>query len=454
MIPLLDVKPPTTGPLGEVTFNFHPGQLQAMNSRKAIVLVLAGVRGGKTSTGPPWLFREMRRKGRGDYLVAAPSLKLLDKAAVPELEHVLGRVLKLGTMTTHPFQFKISREGEGLLWGDYQERPTRIVFGHADDPESLAAMQAKAAWLDEAGQGQFKLSSFEEVRVRLSIDRGRCLLTTTVYNLGWLKQKIYDPWINANKQHPEIDVIRFDSIMNPAFPREEWERARRDLPAWRFNMRHRGFFERPAGLIYDCFDPAKHVWPAFTPGALWPRFAGIDFGGVNTAALFLASELDAGNMPTGRHFLYREYLSGGRTAKEHVAELTRGEPRLPLFVGGAGSEDQWRQEFAAAGLPVLEPPIREVEVGILRCYAAIKSGRLLIMDNLAGLLDELGSYSRELDEAGNPTEKIEAQHSYHRLDAARYLMAHLWRDDAGAWDVTEQDEQKNPMSEAPKGVFL
>jgi hypothetical protein len=34
---------------------------------------------------------------------------------------------------------------------------------------------------------------FEAVLRRLSIHMGRVLLTTTPYDLGWIKQKLYDP---------------------------------------------------------------------------------------------------------------------------------------------------------------------------------------------------------------------------------------------------------------------
>jgi hypothetical protein len=46
-------------------------------------------------------------------------------------------------------------------------------------------------------------------------------------------------------------------------------------------------------------------------------------------------------------------------------------------------------------------------------------------DDLHTLIDDLGSYSREVDELGEPTERIEDKDSWHRLDALRYIMAHL-----------------------------
>lgn len=421
----LDVTKLPGGKTAKLRFNFHDGQKSAMNSKKRIVLILAGARSGKTTSGPPWLFREMKRRGAGDYLVATPTYPILDKAAAPEIDRVFNHTLGLGKIKGKPFSFEVSKEGEGRLWGKYQDRKTRIIFGHADDPDSLEAMTAKAAWLDEAGQGAFKLGSWEAIQRRLAVDQGRVLLTTTPYIWNWLKTKLYDPWMAAKRDHPEIDVFQFDSTWNPAFPPAEYERARRDLPSWKFNMFFRGLFERPAGQIYDCFDEKMMVCPPFSIPVEWPRYLGLDFGGVNTAAVSLAGECGQDGVENGNLVLYREYLKGGRTAKEHAAAWLSDEAKMPFAVGGSKSEDQWRDEFAAAGLPVRNANVKEVEVGIGRVYGAIKRGELKVCSDCEGILEELRCYARELDANGEPTEKIEAKETYHRLDALRYLLSYL-----------------------------
>ena len=386
-------------------------------------MMLAGARSGKTALGPVWLYREMQRRGPGDYLVAAPSYKLIDKAAAPELEHTFGRILKLGTLIKSPFEFRISADGEAKLFGGPQERPSRILFGHADDPDSLEAMTAKAAWADEVGQRRFRLDSWQAIQRRLSVDEGRVLMTTTPYGVGWLKNQIYDPWIASGRNHAEIDVFSFPSTANPAFPPEELERARRDLPPWKFRMFYLGEFDRPAGMIYDVFE-SRHKRPAFVPPGSWQRYLGLDFGGVNTVGVFLARDPTSSN-DSPRFVAYREYHAGGRTAKQHVEHLLKNEPPNIIAFGGAGSEGQWRDEFNAAGLKVHEPPIKEVEVGINRVYSMFANDRLQVCDNLAGLLDDLGTYSRELGPDDQPTEKIEDKETFHYADAARYICAYL-----------------------------
>ncbi len=410
----------------------HAGQGKAWRSDARFVVVLAGTQSGKTSWGPLWLKREIDRTGAGDYLAVTASYDLFKLKMLPALretfEHVYqigrywsgDRIIELRDPVTHRFW---ARHADDPMWG-------RIILRSAESGAGLESNTAQAAWLDEAGQDGFDLSTWEAVLRRLSLSEGRVLLTTTIYNMGWLKQTLYD----KRESDPSIEVIQFDSIANPAFPRQEWERAKATLPSWKFNMFYRGRYERPAGLIYDSFDEARHVCPRVAIPDEWPRYLGLDFGGVNTAALFLAEELPKlpdgawdTEHPTGRFILYREYLTGGRTGKEHAEQLLRGEPQTPTCVGGSHSEGQWRREFRAGGLPVREPDVKEVEIGISRVYGMFKQGRLIIFDDLTGLLDELRSYSRTLDASGEPTEAIEDKATYHRIDSLRYVVGWLMR---------------------------
>ncbi len=427
--PLIE-KVPKPNERFSLRYNLHPGQQRAHDSTKRIVAVIAGVRSGKTSYAPIWLRREMMARGPGDYLVAAPSYPLLDKAAVSEIDHYFRGILNLGKITRQPYGFQFSDYGCTKLFGHVPERRPRLFFGHGDSPESLAAMTLKAAWLDEAGMQRFKVGSYEEIQRRLAIDKGRTLLTTTPYAQNWLKFLILDPWEAAGRQHPEIDVVHFDATKNPAMPREEWERAMRDLPRWKFDLFWRGILTRPPGLIYDSFDSKLHVRPPKAIPLRWERYGGIDFGGVNLAAVMCAAEQAQDGTPTGRLIAYREYHPGKRPPKEHVAAILKDEPREPTMVGGAASEDDWRDRFAEAGLSIIRPIVRDVEVGIDAVHAAFKNGVLLIHDDLHELLDELSTYSRVLDEQGEPTEAIESKETFHLLDSLRYLVGWLCHDDS------------------------
>jgi len=404
--------------------HFHKGQLEGWNSKARFILLLAGTQGGKTSFGPHWLMREMQQQGPGDYMVVTPSYPLLSKKALPEFLRVFKDLFGLGDYNKSDKIFTVSDVGFERLYGRKvgDDPPTQIFFGYAADPDSLESATAKAAWCDEAGQKKFKLASWQAILRRLSLSMGRALITTTPYYLGWLKTELWD----KRNTDPEIDVIRFESIMNPLFPREEWDRAKGSLPGWKFDLFYRALFTKPAGVIYDCFDSEMHVIPPFAIPADWPRFLGLDFGGVNTAGLFYARKPD-----TNQLILYREYLAGGRTSAEHAGELLKSEPLIPQCVGGSRSEGQWRREFAAGGLSIRPPDIADVEVGIDRVYGAHKRNEILIFDTCTGYLDEKASYSRKLDDNDEPTEEIEDKNDFHFMDAERYIVG--WLNKAQTW---------------------
>lgn len=410
---------------GTLKLHLHAGQWQAWNSTRRIVGVIAGTQSGKTSFGPHWLYKEIQRCGPGDYLVVTPTFPLLEIKALPEFRKLFEDILRLGIYKATPTRvFSFSADGQQRTFGDHGlDYRTNIFFGYAAEPESLESATAKAAWLDEAGQKRFKLASWEAILRRLSLARGRALITTTPYNLGWLKQQIWDRWKAGD---PNIDVIRFESIANPLFSREEWEDARARLPRWKFDMFYRAIFTRPVGLIYDAFNEDLHKIPAFAIPPHWPRYLGLDFGGVNTAAVFYAQEPE-----TGRLYLYREYKAGGRTAAEHAQKLLEGEPMIPTCVGGSKSEGQWRREFRAAGLPVRPPAVSDVEVGIDRVYGRHKAGEIYVFEGCEGYLDEKLTYSRALDDNGEPTEEIEDKNDFHFMDAERYIVGWLTKPAGG-----------------------
>jgi hypothetical protein len=445
---------------------FHPGQTRAWKSEARFILVLAGTRSGKSSFSPWWLWREVQRRGPGDYLLCAPSYKLLDKAAVPYLNEAMGTYLRLGKLVGGAQgRFEVSKAGEWKLWQAAQTKPTRILFGHADEPESLEAAQYKAAVCDEAGQKRFKQESWEAIQRRLAIDRGRCLFPTTPYSLNWLKTEVHDRAVRSLKgtsANPTADagydLVSFESIMNPAFPLDIWEQARATLPAWKFDLFYRGIFSRPAGAIYDVFDPDFHALPGgYVPEPSWRIYCGIDFGAPNFAAVFIAEEPG-----TGKRVAFAEYRpQESRKAADHIAAMhgvmrkafklqaaqwaamsdaTAAEwTRLPdLCVGGAKSEGQWRTEFAALGWPIREPDQNEIEVGISRIYACLAEDRLFVTADCPRLLADIQSYSRPVDDDGNPLEGIEDQHIYHSADSLRYIVSYLEAKGTGvaAWSFS------------------
>lgn len=390
---------------GRVRLKLHVGQTRAWDSNRRFIFVIAGTQGGKTSFGPWWLWREIQRCGPGDYLAVTATYDLFKLKMLPEMRSVFCELLR---------------------WGEYQasdrvivshDKKARIILRSANAPGGLESATAKAAWLDECGQDDFRLESWEAVQRRLSLSEGRVLGTTTPYNLGWLKTEVFDRWRQGDADY---EVVQFKSIQNPAFPRGEYDRAKATLPAWKFAMFYNGEFSRPAGMIYEDFDEAVHLVDPMDLPAEWPRYVGIDFGAVHTALVWVAEDT-----ARAAYYIYRESLEGGKSTAEHAAGALAyaAHERVVGWYGGAKSESQQRWDWGAAGVAVMEPPIGDVEGGIDRVVGLLKTKRLFLFRTCAGLRDEFGTYARELDANGQVTEKIKDKATFHRLDALRYVVA-------------------------------
>jgi hypothetical protein len=412
---------------GNYVVNLHAGQSEAWQSNKRFIAVLAGTQSGKTSFGPLWLWREMMARGPGDYLAVTATFDLFKLKMLPALRELFEQFLKVGRWWATNRVIEIRDPATGEFWANTADDPmySRIILRSADSPAGLESATAKAAWIDEAGLIP-DAQAWEAVERRLSLNLGRALITTTLYDFGWLKRVIYDPWDFAHHLHPDIDVISFDSIANPTFPREEWERKQTQMESWKFDMMYRGRYSRPWGLIYASFNIKVHTLPrqGLVIPKVWPRYLGLDFGGANMAGTFFGQD------PVGKKvYLYRLYSEGHLTAKDHVKALLEGEP-YPTAVGGSSSEGQWRDEFAAAGLAVMAPPVTDVEVGISRQHSFFSNNLIVVFRDLTAYIDQLKSYSRVIDKAtGEPTEEIRNKKSYHLLDASRYILSYLY--DAG-----------------------
>jgi len=415
---------------------FHIAQDMIFDSIKRSLVMSAGSQSGKTSFGPWWLFDEIyNRRGKGDYIAVTSSFDLFKLKMLPSMlavfEGIFGigrfwggdRVIELADPVTGKF---LANRSTDPMWG-------RIILRSADALGGLESATAGAGWLDECGQDRFTFDAYKALRRRLALKRGRMLMTTTLYNIGWFTQHVIDPAVAegisdfkqvgeaeieiTNSEKKDTFVIQFDSILNPSFPMEEYEEARQLLPDEEFQMFYRGRKAARRFLIYDSFDPTRHVIKPFPIPESWKRFIGLDFGGSNTCAMFYAEEPG-----TRVLYCYREYLAGSKTTEDHVKDILKYEAGIPTAYGGARSEDQWRREFSAHGLVVSQPATDDVDMGINRVYASHSNNGIVYFSNLSGILDEKGRYRRKRDKSGNITDDIEQKNTFHRLDAERYLI--------------------------------
>lgn len=413
----------------------HSGQRQVWESTAENVVACAGAQGGKTCTNPYWLLREIQRTGalakelgRGDYLYVGPTLQLLQAQAIPQLRAYWQDELQLGELVGERARpkFIFSKEGVRKLIG--ADIPLIVHFAYASDPNNLESLTALAAVWDEAGQTDNKESSYDALGRRLSIARsrgfGRTLFTTTPYEWGWFKSRVVDRALSHTDGFSYISWCSWENpLQDESVIRKRLEEG---MPEWAWKMFYMAEWTRPAGAVYDSFDPERNICKAFKVPEHWPLFIGWDFGSANTAAVVLARDPD--NDKTT--YVVWSYFGAGEEPGPHVRRVREAMKRKETgAVGGASSEDSIRKMFNDAGMYVRRPSVTgqgSVEAGIMSVWKGFKDGSLKVFSTEQGLIDDLNSYAYKVDsESGKLTDLIENKSSYHRLDALRYVVSEV-----------------------------
>lgn len=430
---------------GVLHINPHEGQRKALKSKKQIIAMLCGKQSGKSSICPIWMYNEILDWDRrlhdpdeilprdGVFWAVSPSYPLQEEKLQPIFYEYFVSMLGIGKYYTQKKKFDIT-----ISHDDGEDSKYEIRLKSGDKVESLASATTYAMCIDEAGQNSFSQEAWEECRARVGSTGGKILLTTTIYNFGWIKHLIYDEWKKGN---PSIDVIQFESRMNPFFNVNEWDNAKRTLPDWKFKMSFCGEFSRPLGRIYQDFDESCIIEPFDIPISSY-KFVGIDPGITHHSTVFLAeiypSQKEYSNFPladnvTPIYVIYDSNLVGSTTTtitnREHAEALKehRDFGMLRTVCGGAKAEIYFREDYRAAGVDVIEPPFKEVSAGIDTITAMLKTHQLYIFNNQTRIIKEFEEYAYKLDAAGEITPIIENKEMYHGLDSCRYICLAIGR---------------------------
>lgn len=409
---------------GGVRLRLHKAQESLWDSQARFSFLIIGTQGGKTTFLPWILYREIygldgyKGRGKGDYLAVTATYDLFKLKMLPAMLEVFVYGMKMGKYWSGDKVLELRDPNTGRFWAERASDPMwgRVILRSAESPGGLESATVQAVIGDEIGQPSFRLDSWQAILRRLSLSQGRFFGGTTPYAVNWLKHEVLD---RARSGDPNYFVCQAPSIVNPAFPAAEYERARSTVSHSKFRMFYDGQFERPEWLVFSKFQEARHAVEPFDVPPEWPRRVGVDFGGANTALVWVAEDRER-----RAFYVYRETLSGGLTTAEHSARAlqhARAE-RVVVWKGGSKSETQSRMDWRACGVPLDPPVVSSVESGIDRLNALWGQDRLFVFRSCPGLIDDVQSYQRTLGTDGKPTEKIQDKETFHRVDALRYAM--------------------------------
>ncbi len=401
----------------------HDYQRKMLHSDKRFNAAVAGTGGGKTVCGAVWCIRQIERaiKQYGKCLgfIVAPTYKVLERATVPcFIDAVKGTVL----------------EGRHLPSKSYYELPNnwgRIWTQGADNEGGLEGGQFDFVWGDEGGQ--FRKKVFDAIIGRTGAKEAPILITTTPYGLGALFEW-YKKWQSGDTDY---NIITFASIANPAYPKTEFERAKRSMTPEKFRERYLGEFLRMEGLVYPKLQDS--LITATTDEILTllslsgKSVGGIDYGW-NDPFCALAGKVPSVSSSDGKfiegtlYIWYERYMSE-IPLEEHAEAL----PKVPgqSILWFCDHEPENTMKLKKGGFRVKKAK-KAILPGIDVVNTRFYSKTIKIIKNRCPLLEAEGEmyvYEPNRDDEIIGDKPIDKDN--HAMDALRYLVMGLdWKEAA------------------------
>lgn len=400
--------------LGDIIdISLHPGQEQVVDCTARFIAVVCGIQSGKTVVGSIWLLAEIWKAHEagihGDWLIAAPTAKIMEQSTLPKFKAFF------------PRDWGIWKEGKQffeLPWDNPETgEKCRLYVRSTDNPDWLEGVTLIGAWLDEAGLMEYAV--WVNVQGRLSVASkkgyGRCLITTTPYASKWIKREIFKKAQQGDKTY---GYFSWESVQNPAFPVEEYERMKKSLPEAIFNRRYRGLFVTMEGLVYPDFDYDVHVVKPFDIPTNWTVFGGMDFGHSQPTVIVCVAEDPVAHV----FYLYREFYRT-ETLLRDIANFLNTESMRYVLADPQGAQAiaELNRYFGRSEVKAAE---NKVDIGIERIGTLLKEGRLKIFSSCVNTIDEIEEYhypanvDERVDKKDKPVKKDD-----HAMDALKYAFS-------------------------------
>lgn len=373
----------------------------SVTEKVPFVAVISGVQGGKTTAGAAWELMQWAAAPKADHLITAPTYKMLQHSTLRKLDSLLPKGWA---------EYNKAEACYSLAWGG------KAFVRSLEDPDSIEGISAASVWADEAGK--YPVAAWENIQARRSATQGPVFLTTTPYGLNWLKYQFYDLWARGL---PEYKVVHFRSVDSPHFPRQEWERAKRDMPAKVFSRKYGGIFTPLEGLVYEDFDADTMEQPLLRVPEEWDRIMGIDHGhsqGHPAAVSIWASP----NFHDKRSPVWKvgELKKSGLLLSQLWGGASRlfpftGRPRV-IYADPAAAQENAELRQLVGGIPI-KAGINAVDWGIEQIQGLMKTKRLLLAQGHCNQTkDEYTTYARD------EKDRIIKEND-HLCDADRYALA-------------------------------
>ena len=371
-----------------------PAQKQIAQDKTRFRVVNCGRRWGKTTLAILEIVAKAVSKKDRKIAYIAPTYQQARDIAWVELKKICLPVTVTANEARLEIIVKTQDGGQSTIW-----------LRGWESVETLRGQRFDFVVIDEiASMRKFWLNWQEVIRPTLTDNKGEGLFISTPKGFN----HFYELY-NLQDKDSDYKSFHFTTYDNPFIPKEEIDKAKKEIPEDRFAQEYLADFRKVEGLIYKEFNRELHLFDDEVT-RVTEYLAGIDFGFNNpTCVLHIKKNFD------GVYWIEDEWYVTGRT-EQQIADYVKTcqfntiypDPENPSAIS----------VLLKSGLPVREVKKGKdsVESGISQVRNLFITNKIKIHKRCVNLIAELETYSMDV-EKNKPIKEND-----HALDALRYVI--------------------------------
>lgn len=327
--------------------------------------------------------------------VLRPMFQILDAKGIPYHYHRSEHYVQIGTNTYYCF-------------GANNEASQDVLQG----------LTAAGAYGDEAAL--FPESFVEQMIGRCSVEGSKVWLNCNPEGpFHYLKREYID-----KAEEKRILHLHFTLDDNLTLSEVIKERYRRMFSGVFYQRYILGLWVMAEGLIYDMFDPERHVVDILPKMRRY--WVGVDYGTTNPTVFLLVGEGIDGRLYVCREWRWDSTAKGRRLTDQQLsAEYRRWVGNVtPQRVFVDPSAASFIAQLYHDGVRGITPADNAVVDGIQDVSTLLGAGRLRIHESCTGLIEEMGNYVWDAKAQERGEDAPIKQHD-HGPDALRYAVRGL-----------------------------
>lgn len=403
-----------------MNYNLTPKQMMIYQDASRELLIFGGIRSGKTNVMLIKLLAAASRPNSrvGLFRKTLVSLKLTTLKSLIEGDGVTPPILPMGSYIHNMSEKTITLKGGGS-----------IVYSSLEEPERIRGMTLNSAFIDEGTD--LTETDYITILGRVSAKTETGLQVVMSCNSKHPEHWVAKRWNIVGNQQAKPIANRKAFLLNPTDNPYLSNDYLEMLHGWHGSLAYDrdvlGKWISPEGLVFNTFDPNRHVKSVNTP---FSRYViGVDVGFRDPFCALLIGVDQDGNAHVVRE-IYQTQMNESKQISA-IESLCQDLDVDGIYVDYAGSGVSLISSLQNIGLPARKATKDRFQ-GINKVRDRITANRITIDSGCVNLLREVQSWEYK------PNSEAPIDGNDHSLDALRYAIMGIDSNRIGDLVVSEE----------------